>query len=339
MDNSWGQFSSRSRSAASETVNSAITPRLDFILAVLVLGVGACGRGDAPTALRDPRGVILVVDGDRHSQIYAMRPDGSEIRQLTHNNVMNTDPALSPDGTQIAFISLVDSIPGFPARRPDVYVMNVDGSGVRRLYASPNTSWHPTWSPDGKHIAFTSVDPAIGDFRVYVMNSDGSNVHVVGNAPRGSFDPEWFPDGTRLLFLSNRSPRNWWTMYTMNVDGTGEQQLAGDNACNTNLGGARLSPDGNRIAYHCGSAGLYIIGADGAGTGIHVDTSIPANGTADGNPVWSPAGDQLAFSSNRESTFQESITHVYTVPVTGGVPTKITRDSRGWYPDTWGIVR
>lgn len=320
-------------------MKSAMTARAGSVLAGFVFGATvACGGGDTPTALSDPRGIILVVGGSSHAQIYAMRPDGSEIRQLTHNNVINTDPDLSPDGTQIVFISEFDSIPGFPGRRPDVYVMNVNGTGVHRLYVSYSTSWHPRWSPDGKQIAFTSVDQATGDFRVYVMNSDGSNVHVVGNV-FGNFDPEWSPDGTRLLFLSNRSPRAWWTMYTMNVDGSGEQQLAGDNACVGNVGGARWSPDGSRIAYHCNTAGLYIIGADGAGSGIHVDTSIPANGTADGNPVWSPAGDQLAFSSNRESDFQHSRLHVYTVGLTGGVPNKISNGDQGWMPGAWGMVR
>ena len=272
-----------------------------------------------------------------------MRPDGSEIRQLTHNDVMNTDPDLSPDGTQIVFISLVDSVPGYSARRPDVYVMSVNGSGVRRLYQSPGTSWHPTWSPDGKQIAFSSIDPATGDFRVYVMNGDGSNVHAVGNA-KVNFSPEWSPDGTHLLFLTNRSPRNWWTMYTMNVDGSGEQQLAGDNACVGNVGGARWSPDGSRIAYDCiagylFASGLYTISANGTGTGIHVDTFLPANGSLDGNAIWSPDGDQLAFTSNRESDLQHTRWHIYTVAVTGGTPTKISNGDQGWAPFAWGMVR
>ena len=307
-------------------------------LAFVVAVVYSCG--DSTTGpLRDQRGIIFVSDARAHSQIYALTPDGSQLRQLTHKDVLNTDPALSPDGTKIVFISAVDSIPGFPARRPDIYLMNADGTGVRRLFASPNTSWHPRWSPDGKQIAFTSVDPAIGDFRLYVMSGDGSNVRVIGNAPGGSFDPEWSPDGTRFLFLSNRPPRSWWTMYIMNVDGTGEHQLAGDNACVTNATGARWSPDGTRIVYACDTGGtLYVIGADGSSP-VRIDTSLPANGGQDGSPVWSPGGDMIAFTSNRESDFSQTRWHAYTVPAAGGAPLKITTGDIGWVVRDWAMVR
>ncbi|HEX6627476.1 MAG TPA: hypothetical protein VF105_05955 [Gemmatimonadaceae bacterium] len=70
-----------------------------------------------------------------------------------------------------------------------------------------------------------------------------------------------------------------------------------------------------------------------------METSLPTNGTADGNPVWSPGGDQLAFSSNRESDLQHSTWHIYTVAVTGGTPTKISSGDQGWAPSAWGMVR
>src|SRR2546423_7298224 len=299
-----------------------------------------CSCNDSTMSpLRDPRGIILLSDARAHSQIYAVTPDGNEIRQLTHNDVMNTDPALSPDGTKIVFISAVDSIPGFPGRRPDVYLMNATGSGVKRLFPSPNTSWHPRWSPDGQKIVFASVDPATGDFRPYVMNADGSNVHVIGNAPGGSFDLEWSPDGTHFLFSSNRSPRSWWTMYVMNVDGTGEHELAGDNACVTNASSARWSPDGARILYSCDrDGGLYVIGADGTNP-VRIDTALPANGSLDGSPVWSPGGDMVAFTSNRESDLGTLRWHAYTVAAVGGTPLKITTGDIGWVVRDWAMVR
>jgi Tol biopolymer transport system component len=130
------------------------------------------------------------------------------------------------------------------------------------------------------------------------MNSDGSSVRLLTSSPVENFAPQWSPDGTRLLFLSNRAPRNWWTMYVISVDGSGERQLAGDEACPTNVSGPRWSHDGARIAYACDDnrfGGIFTIRADGTQPTL-VSTSSPGVVGFDIGPVWSPDGRQLAFT-------------------------------------------
>jgi Tol biopolymer transport system component len=108
---------------------------------------------------------MLVVSGTGSaSEIYAMRPDGSARLQLTQNAILDGDPDWSPDGQQIVFTSAVDSEPGAPARRRDVYLMNADGSGKHRLFqGAPGAgAAHPRWSPDGSRISFDSFDAALG---------------------------------------------------------------------------------------------------------------------------------------------------------------------------------
>jgi Tol biopolymer transport system component len=212
--------------------------RLVTLLAIALAAVTACGDGTRP--LRDSRGVLLVVRGSgRSSEIYAMRPDGSESRRLTDNAVFDDEPDWSPDGSRIVLVSAQDSTPNAPTRRPEIHVMNADGSEMRRLLQTAGPARRPRWSPDGMRIAFARHDAEAGGFRPYVMHADGSNVQLLTSSPPENFAPQWSPDGTRLLFLSNRAPRNWWTMYVITADGSEERQLAGNEACSTNVSGAR----------------------------------------------------------------------------------------------------
>jgi TolB protein len=282
---------------------------------------------------------MLVVGTDAASQIYAMRPDGSESRQLTRNNVMNTHPDWSPDGRQIVFVSMLDTTPA-TQRRPEIYVMDANGFGMHRLLRS-ETAWQPRWSPDGKQIIFQNLDRSVGRFRPYVMNSDGSDARLLVDAPGESFDLQWSPDGTRILFTSNRSPRNWRTMYIMNADGTGERQVAGDNACTTNASAGRWSPDGSRIAFGCdgqgvAGSGIFTIRPDG--TDIQRVTT-PLFQSADGGPVWSPDGSQLAFTSTADSDFSRYRWQVYVVSVSGGAPSRITERDSNRVVMSWRIVQ
>jgi Tol biopolymer transport system component len=266
------------------------------LLSLVAFAVGACGDGTGP--LRDSRGTLLVVRGSgKSSEIYSMRPDGSESRRLTDNAFFDDEPDWSPDGSRIALVSAQDSAPGAPTRRPEIFVMNADGSDMRRLLETAGPARGPRWSPDGSRIAFARLDPEVRGYRPYVMNSDGSNVRLLTSSPVENFAPQWSPDGTRLLFLSNRAPRNWWTMYVVSADGSGERQLAGDEACPTNVSGPRWSPDGSRIAYACDDrfGGIFTIHADGTQRTL-VSTSSPGVVGLDVGPVWSPDGRRLAFT-------------------------------------------
>jgi len=77
----------------------------------------------------------------------------------------------------------------------EIYVMNTDGTGQKRLTDIPgNDHWPPTWSPDSTRIAFTSDGPQGSD--IYAMNADGSGLTNVTGDPANAAFPAWQPQET-----------------------------------------------------------------------------------------------------------------------------------------------
>jgi TolB protein len=107
-----------------------------------------------------------------NSDIYVMNADGSGTRRLTHNVGYDGEPAWSPDGRKIAFQSKRGFRKGVSQGVGEIYVMNADGSGKRNLTRNPAQDGRPSWSPDGRRIAFVSNRD--GRHEAHVMNADGS---------------------------------------------------------------------------------------------------------------------------------------------------------------------
>ncbi len=120
-------------------------------------------------------------------------------------------------GGRIAFTSIRDNV-------SHVFVMNADGTDVRQLtrtYPSTDPSWlgvsssSPSWSPDGKQIAFSSNRD--GDSEIFVMNADGTEVRQLTNNDDRDVHPAWSPDGKHIAFVSDRDDSE---IFVMNADGT-----------------------------------------------------------------------------------------------------------------------
>jgi TolB protein len=149
---------------------------------------------------------------------YLVRTDGSGARKLLY---IPTTAVWSPDGRRIAFP--VKS-PGPPIGSPsmtDIYVMNADGSGKRKLTHNARGNNEPAWSPDGRKIAFRSTRN--GNREIYVMNADGSGKRNLTRNPAQDSRPSWSPDGRRIAFISDRDGR--LEAHVMNADGSGQRNL------------------------------------------------------------------------------------------------------------------
>ena len=172
-------------------------------------------------------------------QIYTAKPDGSELKQLTHARGYNAESTITRDGKHIVFTSTRNG-------DLDIYTMNADGSNVKQLTNELGYDGGPFWSYDGKKIVYRAQHPRTpeeiaeykdllskglirpGNLEVWVMNADGSNKHQVTRNGAANFAPYWHPDGKRIIFASNladpKSGRDF-DLYLINEDGNGLERI------------------------------------------------------------------------------------------------------------------
>jgi hypothetical protein len=149
--------------------------------------------------------------------IYIVDLDGSSPpKKLTAEPRCETDPAWSPDGSEIAFST----------GSGDIYVVNTDDSGTpRRLTDEPGIDIQPSWSPSGSEIAFTHRSLAGDKMDIYKINVDGSENTRLTFSSLSEVQPTWSPDGEQLAFVryGRDTPgyaKGPMAIYKMDYDGT-----------------------------------------------------------------------------------------------------------------------
>lgn len=173
-----------------------------------------------------------------------------------------------------------------------IFTTNFTGNNLKRL-ASNSSKIHnarPSWSPNGKKIAFTRTAGARRNTDIYIMNADGSNKKLVTNERlipgdiREDGHPAFSPSGRKIVFW--RGP----DLYTINVDGTNLTQITSDGR-KTLEGSPVWSPDGTKIAYE-GDMEIVVMNSDGSSP-----TEIPDR--LGGSPDWSPDGTKIVYGCGR----------------------------------------
>lgn len=265
-------------------------------------------------------------DGRACDQQYIMRIDGTGLTRVSNGNGKTTCGWFLRDGKRLFFASSHAHDSTCPPRpdpskgyvwgldRFDIYLVNRDGSGLRRLTNYDVYTAEGVLSPDGRRIVFTSLKD--GDLDIYTMSIDGTNVRRLTTTPGYDGGPWWSPDGTKIVYrawhppdsagladyqglLAQRMVRpSRMELWVMNADGSNQRQI-------TNLGGANFgpswTPDGRRIIFSSNYKSprsrnfeLYLINLDGSGL-----EQITNHQEFDGFPMFSPDGRRLVWASNR----------------------------------------
>jgi TolB protein len=197
-------------------------------------GGPSSGRQASPAWSPDGRRIAFVSNRRGNFDIFVVNADdGLGLRKLSRSPRNDYDPAWSPDGRMIAFQGRRDPPPeserdACPLRRcerQEIYVVDADGSRLRRLTHDWRFDAAPVWSPDGRKILFQHRHHP----DVWVMNADGSGRRNLTRSVKQPFAsdeaPAWSPDGRKILFVSNRGDGNWFEVYVMNADGSGKRKL------------------------------------------------------------------------------------------------------------------
>ena len=321
------------------------------VLALLFLLAG-CGSGDVDRAAApgpaENGEIVFASKRDGDFDIYVMRADGSNVRNLTHDSATDAteaddgQPVWSPDGRTIAFLSTRDHR-GDGDAAPDVYVMDADGGDVRRLTENDAAERSLDWTRDGRLVFWRCTGGVFGCSLV-ALSPDGGDEEELFDAGDGLSGLSVSPDGSKVAF--NRWDVNAATndvdVVVADLDGGGERPLTTAPGVD---GDPEWSPDGTKLVFASDrdrngdcffhdctghAPELYVMNADGRGQRrLTDDPGYDVFGT------WSPDGKLIVFARLAEENGDYEL---FVVDASGGPPRPLTDNGEwDWMPD-WGAT-
>ena len=298
-----------------------------FVFAIsilLVLTVSVCPLfAEAPTT----RKILFTSSRDGNREIYIMNPDGSEQVNLTKHPAGDMQAVWSPTGEQILFVSNRGDFR--PRGTRDLYLMDPDGSNVRRVFKRKLEAWRttPTWSPDGKQIAYDQWDfSGGGTTGMYILTLGEQEPEFTGMYSQ----PAWSPDGTEIACRAAQPGLTW--LILMNTRTRKHERLLPKKALHQqddpswSATGDKLAFVGNkhpipaildRDLHNAWAAKdtIFIVNRDGTG----LKQLVPEDGQAALYPAVSPNGQEVLYTQQINGRF-----HIFKVDVNSGIRTQLT---------------
>ena len=160
--------------------------------------------------------LVISSERDGNPEIYAIDGDdgGSPLR-VTNDPAADANPAWSPDGAKIAFVSNRTG-------NLEIFVTDIAGINPANVTKNPATDYAPAWSPDSKRLAFaTNRD---GNAEVYTMTAAGANPTNRSRDLGKDEEPVWSPDGKQIAFM-RADANGFYDVWTMRANGAEQTQL------------------------------------------------------------------------------------------------------------------
>jgi hypothetical protein len=231
---------------------------------------------------------------DGNPGIYAMALPDLTVDQISISSGIDTQPAYSPDGSQIVFTTTRDG-------NSEIYIMNANGGNQSNLTGDGGEDMYPAWSSDGQWIIFTSDRD--GDQEIYKMRTDGTELVNLTNNDADDLQPTWVSDqglfsnaGDRIAFTSNRDGNQ--EIYVMTVDGDEQTNISNDDGEDFYPRATRSGNDIVFVSTRDGSQDVFVMDADGTD-----QLNVSNNPAQDAFPAWSPDAEWITFASNRGENF------------------------------------
>jgi len=187
--------------------------------------------------------IAFVSDRSGSAQLWLMNSDGSFQRQVTSMRGGACQPSWAPDGTRLAFIS--------PCGKEDdiheganIFIIEIDNGTINPMMtdASEEGDFDPSWSPDGNHVAFTSLRSGLS--HIYVYDISDYSLHELSSTQYADRSPTWSPGGKQLAFSHKKVN---WVIWTMSDNGNFMEMFTmSGNFHNIN---PVWSPNGDYIVY------------------------------------------------------------------------------------------
>lgn len=262
----------------------------------------------APIIPRVDTGLIYFssnLDTQANQELYAVGTDGAGLRRITFSDTDNTDPALSPDGTRLTYVTLTGT-------NYELRVVNAVGGRPSVLVQGAEAKSNPTWSPDGQAIVYETLEDS-GFSRLWRVGVDGGESLPLTDGTFNAQSPSWSPDGEFIVYQSDADGEIG--LYIMSSDGKDAQQLSDTLGTDFN---PSWSPLGDLIAFYSDrdGGGLYTIRPDG--TNVRVVVPIAEVDSAS----WLADGSGLVFCTRDSAQAQ-----VYVIALSTGNLVNMTNNA------------